>query len=158
MQSPYGESWRVSDTPLWQFISRNGSLAVFFLLAGGLMVGVYLYFSPASGVAEVVAAETMGSAYNAGFVKPVPLKPVQQRVAQSAGPIRIGIISGHKGFDAGAVCADGLTEAEVNEAIAIKVIAILQAAGVPTDLLDEFDPRLDGYVGTGLGLHPCRLV
>lgn len=150
MQSPYGDSWRVSETPLWQFISRNLSFALFFLIAAGLMAGVYLYFSPASGVAEVVAAESMGMAFNAGFNKPVPRKPVQQRVAQSAGPIRIGIISGHKGFDSGSVCEDGLTEAEVNEAIAIRVIAILQAAGVPSDLLDEFDSRLDGYVSTGL--------
>lgn len=150
MQSPYGDSWRVSDTPLWQFISRNLSFALFFLVAAGLMVGVYLYFSPSSGVAEVVAAESMGTAYNAAFSKPVPAKPVLQRVAQSAGPIRIGIIAGHKGFDAGAVCEDGLTEAEVNEAIAIRVIAALQAAGIPADLLDEFDPRLTGYTATGL--------
>lgn len=150
MQSPYGDSWRVSDTPLWQFISRNLSFALFFLVAAGLMVGVYLYFSPSSGVAEVVAAESMGTAFNAAFSKPVPSKPVQQRLAQSAGPIRIGIISGHKGFDSGAVCLDGLTEREVNEDIANRVIVVLQAAGVPTDLLEEFDPRLDGYTATGL--------
>ena len=150
MQSPYGDSWRVSNTPLWRFVSRNLSFALFFLVAAGLMAGVYLYFSPASGVAEVVAAESMGTAFNAAFSKPIPRKPVQQRVAQSAGPIRIGIISGHKGFDAGSVCEDGLTEAEVNESIAIRVIAALQAAGVPADLLDEFDPRLDNYVATGL--------
>jgi N-acetylmuramoyl-L-alanine amidase len=150
MQSPYGDSWRVSETPLWRFISRNVSFALFFLIAAGLMIGVYLYFSPSSGVAEVVAAESIGSAYNAAFSKPVPAKPVQQRVAQSAGPIRIGIISGHKGFDAGAVCEDGLTEAEVNEAIASQVIARLQAAGVPADMLDEFDPRLENYTATGM--------
>ncbi|MEZ4515422.1 MAG: N-acetylmuramoyl-L-alanine amidase [Chloroflexota bacterium] len=140
----------MSDTPLWQFISRNLSFAIFFLVAAGLMVGVYLYFSPASGVAEVVAAEGISTTFNAAFIKPVPRKPVQQRVAQSAGPIRFGIISGHKNFDSGAVCDDGLTEAEVNESIAIRVIAALQAAGVPADLLDEFDPRLEGYVATGL--------
>ena len=150
MQSPYGDSWRVSDTPLWRFISRNLSFAMFFLVAGGLMVGVYLYFSPSSGVAEVVAAESMGTAYNAAFNKHVPSKPVQQRLAQSAGPIRFGVIAGHKGHDSGAVCEDGLTEAEVAEGIAIRGIAALQASGVPTDLLDEFDPRLDGYVATGL--------
>lgn len=154
MQSPYGDSWRVSETPLWQFVSRNVSLVLFFLVAAGLMAGVYLYFSPSSGVAEVVAAESKGTAFSAAFNKPVPLRPVQQRLAQSAGPIRIAIIAGHKNYDSGAVCDDGLTEAAVVGDIASRVVAALQARGVAADLLDEFDPRLDGYVGTGLvSLH-----
>lgn len=150
MQSPYDDSWRVTDTPLWQFISRNLSILVFLLFGAAGMVAVFVYFSPASGVAEVVAAEGASVTHSASFYKPVPLKPVQQRLAQSPGPVHIGIISGHRGFDPGAVCADGLTEVEVNENIALKVVAALQAANVPTDLLDEFDPRLDGYVATGL--------
>jgi N-acetylmuramoyl-L-alanine amidase len=75
---------------------------------------------------------------------------VTQRLTQSPGPIRIGIISGHKGNDSGSVCADGLTEAEVVENIAARVIAGLQTHGIAADLLDEFDARLQGYVATGL--------
>jgi N-acetylmuramoyl-L-alanine amidase len=120
------------------------------LIAGGLLAGVYLYFSPSSGVAEVVAAESADASHSAAFVKRVPAKPVTQRLAQSPGPVRFGIISGHKGNDSGAVCDDGLTEAEVNQDIAARVVAALQAQGVTADLLDEFDPRLDNYAATGL--------
>jgi N-acetylmuramoyl-L-alanine amidase len=58
---------------------------------------------------------------------------------------RIGIVSGHKGNDSGAVCPDGLTEAAVNFDIAVRVQAGLEANGFFVDLLDEFDQRLDGY-------------
>lgn len=133
-----------------RFIRRNLSLLAFFALSAAAMLGVYFYFSPASGVAEVVAAGSSAGALSAPFVKPVPPRPVLQRLTQSPGPIRIGIISGHKGNDSGAVCADGLTEAEVNENIAVRVVSALQTRGIAADLLTEFDPRLDGYVGTAL--------
>ena len=60
---------------------------------------------------------------------------------------RIGIVAGHKGpnLDPGAVCADGLTEASVNLDIATRVKAGLEANRFQVDLLDEFDPRLEGY-------------
>lgn len=67
-------------------------------------------------------------------------------------PNNIGIISGHRGLhrtsglpDPGAVCADGLSEQEVNEAIALQTVALLEGHGYTVDLLDEFDTRLDGY-------------
>jgi N-acetylmuramoyl-L-alanine amidase len=101
-------------------------------------------------VAEVVAASGASSTYSAAFAKPVPPRPITQRLAQSPGPVRIGVISGHKGNDSGAVCTDGLTEAEVNENIAVRVVSALQARGIQADLLNEFDPRLQGYVATGL--------
>jgi N-acetylmuramoyl-L-alanine amidase len=61
------------------------------------------------------------------------------------GTKRIGIISGHKGNDSGAVCPDGLTEASVNFKIATIVVQNLIAHGYTVDLLDEFDDRLPGY-------------
>lgn len=133
-----------------RFIRRNLSLLAFLGLATAAMLGAYFYFSPASGVAEVVAAGSSAGALSAPFAKPVPPKPVLQRLVQSPGPIRIGVIAGHKGNDSGAVCADGLTEAEVNENIAVRVVSALQTRGIAADLLTEFDPRLDGYVGTAL--------
>lgn len=57
----------------------------------------------------------------------------------------VGIVAGHSGYDPGAVCPDGLTEAEVNRTIALEVIDLLNRKGIETDLLDEFDPRLTGY-------------
>ena len=62
-------------------------------------------------------------------------------------PLRIGIVSGHwgNGSDAGAVCPDGTNEHDVNLAIASLVRQKLEANGYNIDLLQEFDPRLDGY-------------
>lgn len=135
---------------MMRFIRRNLSLLAFLAISAAAMLGAYFYFSPASGVAEVVAAGSSMGALSAPFAKPVPPRPVLQRLTQSPGPIRIGIVSGHKGNDSGAVCADGLTEAEVNENIAVRVISALQTRGIAADLLTEFDPRLEGYVATAL--------
>jgi len=58
---------------------------------------------------------------------------------------RIGIVAGHSGNDSGAVCPDGLTEAEVNMNIAQAARSILEQRGARVDLLEEFDARLTGY-------------
>jgi N-acetylmuramoyl-L-alanine amidase len=58
---------------------------------------------------------------------------------------RIGIVAGHWGNDPGAVCPDGLTEAEVNQEIATRVRESLIGEGYEVDLLKEFDQRLHGY-------------
>jgi hypothetical protein len=65
---------------------------------------------------------------------------------------RIGVISGHRGpeNDPGAVCEDGLTEAEVNFSVAQMVVTELRSRGYTVDLLDEFDPRLEGYQAAAL--------
>jgi N-acetylmuramoyl-L-alanine amidase len=141
---------REQEASIKRFILRNLALLTFLAVSVGVMLGVYFYFSPSSGVAEVVAASGASSTYSAAFAKPVPPRPITQRLAQSPGPVRIGVISGHKGNDSGAVCEDGLTEAEVNENIAVRVVSALQARGIQADLLNEFDPRLQGYVATGL--------
>jgi N-acetylmuramoyl-L-alanine amidase len=74
---------------------------------------------------------------------------------------RVGIISGHRGpeNDPGAVCDDGLTEAEINLEVAQRVVRSLQTRGYTVDLLDEFDPRLNNYQGDALvSIHAntCR--
>ena len=58
---------------------------------------------------------------------------------------RIGIVAGHSGSDSGAVCPDGLTEAQVNRTIAEAVAKELTKRGARVDLLDEFDNRLRAY-------------
>lgn len=62
----------------------------------------------------------------------------------------VGIVSGHRGYDPGAVCDDGLTEADVNHAIALEVVDLLGRRGVQADLLDEYDPRLTDYQAEAL--------
>ncbi len=73
--------------------------------------------------------------------------------------LRIGIVSGHRGNDSGAVCMDAngnvtLTEAEVNYKIAKLVVQKLtkDLAGLnyQVDLLNEFDTRLNGYRAVAL--------
>jgi N-acetylmuramoyl-L-alanine amidase len=59
--------------------------------------------------------------------------------------LRIGVVSGHWGSDSGAVCPDGLTEAEINLEIATRVKDSLVGHGYEVDLLREFDTRLIGY-------------
>ena len=69
---------------------------------------------------------------------------------------RIGIVAGHRGVynDPGAVCKDGLTEREVNEVVAEKVVLHLRGLGYHAELLDEFDSRLKNYQAEALiSLH-----
>ena len=67
---------------------------------------------------------------------------------------RVAIISGHRGFDSGAVCKDGLMEASVNEEVATRVVDLLRVRGVSAQLLDEYDPRLQGlHVRALLSIH-----
>lgn len=63
---------------------------------------------------------------------------------------RIGIVAGHWGNDSGSVCADGLTEMQVNLEIATRVQKDLIAQGYQVDLLEEFDPRLSQYRAAAL--------
>ena len=69
---------------------------------------------------------------------------------------RIGIISGHRGAtesgarDPGAICQDEygnsiLEEADINFAVATRVVASLESMNYAVEMLDEFDPRLNNY-------------
>jgi N-acetylmuramoyl-L-alanine amidase len=151
MQPQRSDSAWHSNSSFWlRLIRQNISLLIYFSLAFAGMVAVYWYFNPAGGDADAIAAVVSGPQLSAPLVKNIPEKPVAQRLAQSPGPRRIGIIAGHKGFDSGAVCDDGLTEATINAAIAEKLAANLNAQGIWAEILDEFDPRLTGYSATAL--------
>jgi len=67
---------------------------------------------------------------------------------------KIGIVVGHRGHDSGAVCANGLTELEINSNVATYVQQMLIDAGYEVELLDEFDSRLKNYqAGLLLSIH-----
>lgn len=148
MQTNSENSWQ-SQSSWLHWLLDNIRIVAFLVLALAGMMLVYWYFSPEEATAEIIAATTVGS-LTAPIYKAVPEQPVLQRLAQSPGPLRIGLISGHKGNDSGAVCADGLTEAQVTENIANQVATQLQAEGIPVDILEEFDPRLPRYSATAL--------
>jgi N-acetylmuramoyl-L-alanine amidase len=150
MQPPYNNSsLEDAEVPWSNLIGRLIPFGLFFAVAIATMFGAYLFFSPVEGNVEVVAA-VRPSIFWAPLVKPVPPRPVTQRLAQSPEPMRFGIIAGHRGNDSGAVCEDGLTEAEVNFDIAERVVSQLRARGIRAELLDEFDERLPGYSGTAM--------
>ncbi|MCA9968926.1 MAG: N-acetylmuramoyl-L-alanine amidase [Anaerolineales bacterium] len=147
MQSQRGVS-PLSTQPWLGWFGRHLPILLFLLLATAGMLTVYWFFSPVETTAEALTVPE--NSLSAPLFKNVPSKPVVQRLAQSPGPLRIGIIVGHRGSDSGAVCDDGLTELQVNTNIAEQVYAQLVALGVQTDLLDEFDPRLQNYHATAL--------
>ena len=66
--------------------------------------------------------------------------------------IRVGIVSGHWGNedDSGAVCGNGAKEVDLNYTIASLVRQELERQGYTVDLLQEFDPRLQGYQAAAL--------
>jgi N-acetylmuramoyl-L-alanine amidase len=68
---------------------------------------------------------------------PTPTRTAEQQL--------VGLVAGHKGYDPGAVCDDGLTEGEVNEAVAREVVSLLERRDIRADLLDEFDARLKDF-------------
>ncbi|MCB0113875.1 MAG: hypothetical protein R2873_04700 [Caldilineaceae bacterium] len=73
------------------------------------------------------------------FANPARLLPQRPQVA---------LISGHAGYDSGAVCTDAadnvtLTEAEVNARVADLAAQRLRRAGIDTLILEEYDPRLE---------------
>lgn len=65
-------------------------------------------------------------------------------------PNRVGIVAGHWKSDSGAVCPDGLREVDINLQIATRVQKLLKDAGVPAELLAEFDLRLNDYQAAAL--------
>ncbi len=74
---------------------------------------------------------------------------------------RIGIVAGHYGNDPGAVCPNGVTEAELNLKIATLVQKSLIDLGYQVDLLEEFDQRLWGYqaaVVVSIHLDSCQYI
>jgi N-acetylmuramoyl-L-alanine amidase len=65
-------------------------------------------------------------------------------------PPKVGIVAGHWQNDVGAVCPDGLTEVEINLAVAKLVVASLSRSGYDAEILAEFSPKLNGYQADAL--------
>ena len=126
------------------------------LVAAALMSARYL---PAAGVTPAPSGDQFQGAPLEGTRQPVqtPGIPVASptTLLVTVEPVmpnglRVGIVAGHSGYDPGAVCPDGLTEAEINLAVAKEVVRRLTETGFQVDLLDEFDSRLSGYAADAL--------
>lgn len=116
------------------------------IAAAGLMSTIFTWWTPSQFITSEVRSElSIAQATSQATVEPTGL-PTPNWFR------RIGIVSGHRGpeGDPGAVCPDGLTEAEINFEVAQRVVRNLRSMGYSVDLLDEFDPRLDNYQAAAL--------
>ncbi len=133
---------------------RIFSLTVLFLLAGGLLLGFRLFSPGAQTETPAVAASPREIQIAAPQVDAAPAVAAVSAPNDLPHSARysglVGLVSGHRGYDPGAACPDGLTEAEVNYTVALEVADLLQRRGVQIDILDEFDERLTGYQADAL--------
>lgn len=143
-------SWDSALVFILRLVGRNLPLVTFFVLALAGTLFVYWFFSPPTDSTAQAIALNSNVALSAPIYKAIPDRPVIQRLRQSPGPLRIGIIAGHLGSDSGAVCDDGLTEAQITSDIAQQVAEQLTAQGIPVDILEEFDARLSVYGATAV--------
>jgi len=116
------------------------------LLTGIIVATIFTATSP-PGMLSGSLAEKLNQAVRA-MATPTPEWPTPTPRPRP----RIGIVVGHWGdeYDPGAVCPDGLTELEVNQAVAARVQQHLAAEGFDVDLLKEFDSALNGYFALAL--------
>lgn len=116
------------------------------VVAAGLLATIFTWWTPNAFIADGVRAELSMAIATEGMT------PVPTTLPTPNWAMRIGIVSGHRGpeNDPGAVCPDGLTEAEINFAVAQRVVTSLRGLGYTVDLLDEFDPRLQNYQAAAL--------
>lgn len=98
---------------------------------------------------EAIASDTPYPALTAPITPSPEAQPTVQSTAIDRPPEptidisnRIGILAGHLGYDAGAVCADGLREVDITHDIAQRVAARLRALGYRVDILQEHDPDM----------------
>ena len=117
---------------------------IIVLVAAGLMAAIFTWWTPNEFMSDS-ARQSLSIAVATDAVTRVPTALPTPNWAQ-----RIGIVSGHRGNDSGAVCHDGLTEASINLAVAEQVVQNLRGSGYTVDLLDEFDPRLTNYQAAAL--------
>lgn len=126
----------------------GGVFRTFFIvvIAAGLLATIFTWWTPSQFLTDQLKME-LSIAQATSQVTPVPTGLPTPNWLR-----RIGIVAGHRGpeDDPGAVCPNGLTEAEINFAVAQMVVRNLSARGYAVDLLDEFDPRLDAYQAAAL--------
>lgn len=115
-------------------------------VAAGLMATIFVWWTPTQFLSAEVRSE-LGQLQFSNVPTLIPTPPPTPNWLR-----KIGIVSGHRGpeLDPGAVCPDGLTEAEINFNVAQMVVRELRSQGFSVDLLDEFDPRLENYQAAAL--------
>ena len=134
-----------SSFTLWEY-----HFVVLTLLSLILLGLLYLFFSYSRSRQTAAVPLPTLVASGGGTSQEGATNTMSQRFANSTGPVRIGINSGHYEKDSGAVCDDGLTERDVNYNIARQVADLLIQRGFDVDFLGEFDERINGYSAAAL--------
>ena len=131
---------RLRQTPFSIFGSIQTIVIYAFLLAS-----LFTLFTPNN----LFSGQAINRMFQAWQADPTLVaQPVFNPVQNEAG--HIGIVSGHWNNDSGAVCPNGLKEADVNLTIASLVQQKLTKEGFQVDLMEEFDPRLTQYQAISL--------
>lgn len=126
---------------------------IIVIVAAGLMATIFTWWTPNEFISDR-ARQGLSIAIETQVATSVPTSLPTPNWAR-----RIGVVSGHRGNDSGAVCDDGLTEASINLSVAELVVRNLRGLGYTVDLLDEFDPRLNDFQASALvSIHSntCR--
>jgi N-acetylmuramoyl-L-alanine amidase len=110
-----------------------------------LLATLFTLFTPNN----LFSGQMLNKVFEAWQANPTFVAPVNNNVV-SSDVNRIGIVSGHWKNDSGSVCANGLTEEQVNLPIASLVQQKLTAEGFQVDMLTEFDDRLSQYKANAL--------
>ena len=110
-----------------------------------LLASLFTLFTPNN----LFSGQTINRMFQAWQANPTLVaQPVINPVQSYTG--HIGIVSGHWNNDSGAVCPNGLKEADINLTIASLVQQELTREGFVVDLMEEFDPRLTQYQAIAL--------
>lgn len=130
----------------WEALNRAQQISLgLAIVVAAIAMGLLVYAvvipprpeTPGAPHLWVALASRLGVVQPSSTPPPVPTPTLT--------PLRIGIVAGHHGNDSGAVCADGLTESEVNLDIAQRVASTLRIRGYVVDVLEEYDSRLSNY-------------
>ncbi len=127
--------------------------------AAFVVATLFTLWTPGSLVESSLEARMAQALESAGDVED-SLEGTLETAGQAQSNI-IGIVAGHYGYDSGAVCANGVTEGELNLKIATLVQKQLTDLGYSVDLLEEFDDRLVGYqaaVLISIHLDSCEYI
>lgn len=142
-----------SATVVRGLLATVGIAGLFLAVAGGALLGPLQGVLTGDGgtpptINPLFPTLPAGTASPTATAGPTPT-PAPHLPQGDLGKPLIAIVAGHTGDnplapqpDPGAVCEDGLTEAEINQGIADLVAQKLQGRRV--EVLGEFDPRLAG--------------
>ena len=158
MSRQYNKTDSFIHAPSLLSLLRNNAPLVLFIFFGLIsMFIVYQFYNAGSdAAAESASSFSFEADIEKSSVRTISIKkeikklPVTQRRAQSPAPKLIGLIAGHRSFDSGASCDDGLTEVQTTDAIAESAAEKLRVMEIDTQTLDEFDPLLEDYSATAL--------